>query len=49
MRLLNIPIKTNEICINLKYEKIKNSEIIIELKDNIEVWNIILQRLNLNL
>ncbi len=46
---LNIPIKKDEILININYEKIKNSEIIIELKDSIENWNIIHQRLNLNL
>jgi len=46
---LNIPIKKDEICINVKYEKFKNSEIIIELKDSIEIWNIISQRLNLNI
>ena len=43
---LYFPIENDTININIKYEKIKNNEIIIELKDTIEIWEIIQNKFN---
>jgi hypothetical protein len=40
------PIKTDQIQLNIQYEKMKGNEIIIELKDEIEIFNILTDRLN---
>ena len=42
---LIFPIQTDTCSINLKYEKIKNKEIIIELKDNHSLFDVIHQRI----
>jgi hypothetical protein len=43
---LCFPIIDDMIHINLKYEKIKQKEIIIELKDEIGIWEIIQKKFN---
>lgn len=43
---LYFPIYNDNININIKYEKFKNNEIIIELKDTIEIWEIIQNKFN---
>lgn len=40
------PIRGDSIHFNPRYEKIKGSEILIELKDNLDVWKIIENRIN---
>jgi len=39
------PIQTDKIHLNIQYEKMKGNEIIIELKDEIEIFNILTDRL----
>jgi len=46
---LCFPIIHDNIHINLKYEKVKQKEIIIELKDEIEIWEIIQKKLMYNI
>ena len=46
---LLFPIYNNNIQINLNYEKIKGNEIIIELKDEIEILKLIENRINLKI
>lgn len=40
------PIRGDSIHFNPRYEKIKGSEILVELKDNLDVWKIIENRIN---
>jgi len=44
---LNFPIRDKKIMINFDYETVKGKEIIIELKDEVQIWKIIEDRLNL--
>ena len=43
---LIFPINNDNIYLNTRYEKDKKFEIIIELKDNIDIWKIIENRIN---
>ena len=41
------PIRGESVQFNPKYEKVKGSEIFIELKDNLEIWKIIENRIKI--
>ena len=41
------PIKDSNVNINIEYEKYKNKEIIIEMKDKIHIWGSITNRINI--
>ena len=42
------PIQGDLVSFNPKYEKVKGSEILIELRDDLEIWKIIEGRLNIS-